>query len=220
MFIHQHPDAIDAGVFHNDVISVGHQHVLLYHERAFVDTAATVDRIARAFEATTGGELIRIEVSDAELPLADAVASYLFNSQIVTLPGGEMALICPAEARENGRASAVIDRVVSSQDNPIAAAHVADLRQSMQNGGGPACLRLRVVLTDDEQAAMHPGVRWSPALDEKLVACVEKHYRDALSPADLADPKLIAESRDAVAAIHQALGMADFDDFTDDDSHD
>src|SRR5581483_10057865 len=95
-----------------------------------------------------------IAASDAELSLADAVQSYVFNSQLVTLPDGSMALIAPAECRENPRVQAFLNRVLS-EDNPIRAVHYLDVRQSMCNGGGPACLRLRVVLTEGQLAAVH-----------------------------------------------------------------
>ena len=208
VFVQQHPDAIDAGVFHNDVIAVGHQHVLLYHEMAFVDTPMAVEAIAAAFSACTCGEaaLRPIAVTAEQAPLTDAVASYLFNSQLLTLPEGRMAMICPVECRERAAAARLLDELVAG-DNPIAALHFVDLRQSMHNGGGPACLRLRVVLTDDEIAAVQPGVMWSPRLHQALLDWINRHYRDELTPADLADPRLIDESRAALDELTRILGL-------------
>lgn len=207
----QNPAAIDAGVFHNDVISVGNENVFLYHEQAFVRTPRVVAELRRRYRALTGGELRAIKVPARAVPLRDAVTSYLFNSQIVTLPDGRapgrMALIAPRDCRENRRVHAFVAELIASGDTPLREAHYFDLRQSMRNGGGPACLRLRVVLTDDELAAIAPGVRFTPELDTRLVAWVKKHYRDRLTLRDLADPALLEESRRALDELTRLLGL-------------
>jgi succinylarginine dihydrolase len=193
MFVQQSPDAIDAGVFHNDVIAVGNGNALFVHEDAFVDQASLLDRIRFRFESFFDAPLYIIQVGASELSLADAVSSYLFNSQLITLPDGTMSLVYPTECDELGAARAVIDRVIA-EDNPIASAHAVDVRQSMCNGGGPACLRLRIVLTGAELLRTHQGVFMTPELYDQLVAWVERHYRDALAPDDLRDVKLLEES--------------------------
>ena len=159
--------------------------------------------------ATCGHELDVLEVPDAVVPLADAVSSYLFNSQLVTLPDGKMALIAPVESRENEQTNAFL----SDLRGPIATVHYVDLRQSMQNGGGPACLRLRVVLTEKALGAAHQPVFLTEALFAKLTHWVERHYRDTLSPADLADPQLLAESRGALDELTSILGLGILYDF-------
>ncbi len=206
MFIQQNPAAIDAGVFHNDVIAVGHENVLLYHENAYVDTATIMDQIKQRFTETTGEPLVAIEVTAAELSLDEAVRSYLFNSQLVTADTGRLVLIYPVECDESPAARAVIERILAD-DNPIAEAHVVSLRQSMNNGGGPACLRLRVVLTDAQRAAIHQDIRWTPTLHAQLADCIERRYRDELSPDDLRDPNLIAESWQTQSELQQILGL-------------
>lgn len=203
IFVQQNPDAIDAGVFHNDVISVGNGNVFLCHEHAFEDAAAVCDMI----DQHLGGELIRVMVTAAELPWADAVSSYLFNSQLVSVPGGRMALIVPTECRENDRAWAVLDRVLDDETNPIDDVHVVDVRQSMRNGGGPACLRLRVALSDDEWAKVAPGCRFTPELHTTLNAWVERHYREELPAEDIIDPQLMVESRAALDELTALLGL-------------
>ena len=205
-FVEQSPQAIDAGVFHNDVIAVGNESVLLYHAEAFAEPSQAMDGIRRRYADVCGGELAGIEISSAELSVEDAVATYLFNSQLVTLPNGAMAMICPTECGEHVRARAVLDGLVAA-DNPIEAVHFVDTRQSMRNGGGPACLRLRVVLTDAELAAAHQGVMFDQRLDEQLTVWVERHYRDELRPADLADVTLLEESRAALDELTGILGL-------------
>lgn len=203
----QNPAAIDAGVFHNDVISVGHENVFLYHEHAFVRTPTVIAELRRRYRALHEAELLALRVPARAVPLRDAVKSYLFNSQIVTLAPGRMALIAPRDCREQRRVHAFISELIGRGDTPLREAHYFDLRQSMRNGGGPACLRLRVVLSDDELAAIAPGVRFTPERHTQLIAWVKKHYRDRLALRDLADPALLDESRRALDALTQLLGL-------------
>jgi succinylarginine dihydrolase len=204
----QHPAAIDAGVFHNDVAAVGNQNVFLCHERSFVDQPAMLAEIRSKFRALCPAPLHLIEVTDEELTLEEAVQTYLFNSQIVTLAGGTMSLIAPAECESHPRARAVIDRLLSA-GSPVQSVHFLSVRQSMRNGGGPACLRLRVALNEAEIAATHPGVLLDDILYNRLVCWVTKHYREELSPNDLADPKLLDESRAALAELGAILELDD-----------
>src|SRR5690606_36006189 len=134
-----------------------------------------------------GQELQAIPVPAREVSLADAVRSYLFNSQLVTLGPDQMAMIVPTECREIPSVENFLEKLVAGEKSPIRQLHHVDLRQSMRNGGGPACLRLRVVLTPEEAAAMLPRIRVDDRLHETLVRWVQRHYRDQLHPDDLAD---------------------------------
>jgi succinylarginine dihydrolase len=204
VFLRQSRAAVDAGVFHNDVIAVANENVLLVHEEAFADGPAALTAIRGCYAAACGGDLVVIEVPAAEVSLAVAVGTYLFNSQLVSLPAGGMALICPIECREHVTTSRWLDQLVAS-DNPITAVYPVAVRQSMRNGGGPACLRLRVVLPPGELSALHPGAIVTPALLTSLEAWVHRHYRDRLTAADLADPSLLIESKralDELASLH------------------
>lgn len=203
----QTPAATDAGAFHADVIAVANLNVMLYHASAFgLGDHAALLAIAERFERTTQRKLYLLSATEAELPLADAVGSYVFNSQLVSLPNGTMALIAPSDCLLFEKARRYIDRLIAS-DNPIAAVHYVDLRQSMQNGGGPACLRLRVVLSEAQSALIPPGLIMTDDLYAKLTAWVHRHYRDHLSPADLADPALLTESRGALEDLSRILGV-------------
>jgi succinylarginine dihydrolase len=202
----QNPAVIDLGVFHNDVISVGNQQLFFFHALAFADREATMKELRTKWSALSEKPLVEFEVSANELPVEDAVASYLFNSQIVTRPDGKMSLIAPAEAHENERARRVIERLLAA-GTPIDRVEHFDLRESMRNGGGPACLRLRVVMSEAEIVASNPAVHFDDLLHGKLIAWVERWYRDRLEPADLADPKLLDESRSALDALSAILGL-------------
>jgi succinylarginine dihydrolase len=205
VFASQNPEVIDQGVFHNDVIAVGNGNVLFYHEQAFADEAATLDALRRAL-AGVDTELTALRVDSGAVPVADAVASYLFNSQLLTKPDGKMALVVPHECRENIAVARYLEQITAS-GGPVDELIGFDLRQSMRNGGGPACLRLRVTLTDIEAAAMHQGVILTEALYAQLVAWVERHYRDRVEPKDLADPQLAIECAGALEALTRVLGL-------------
>jgi succinylarginine dihydrolase len=205
VFAAQNPDVIDQGVFHNDVIAVGNGNVLFYHEQAFLDEATTLDALRRAL-ANVGADLAPLRVPTAAVPVADAVASYLFNSQLLSKPDGKMALVVPHECRENAAVAAYLAELTAS-GGPIDELVEFDLRQSMRNGGGPACLRLRVSLTDIEAAAMHQGVIMTEDLYARLVPWVERHYRDRVEPRDLADPQLARECAAALEDLERILGL-------------
>jgi succinylarginine dihydrolase len=212
VFVSQNPAVIDQGVFHNDVIAVGNGDVLFYHEQAFDDEAATLARLREAM-AGVGAELQALRVDTGAVPVADAVASYLFNSQLLSKPDGQMALVIPHECRENAAVARYLEQLVAG-NGPVDELIDFDLRQSMRNGGGPACLRLRVALTDDQAAAMHQGVVMTEALYATLVAWVEKHYRDSLTPQDLADPQLAIECAAALEDLSRILGLPRLYDLT------
>lgn len=196
VFARQGRAAINGGAFHNDVVCVGTRECLLFHERAFEDRAVMEADVRRAAEGLF--EPAFVEISEADLPMEDLVKSYLFNSQLLVLPGEDrLVLLAPGETRDNPRAHAAAQALASS-NGPIGRVDYVDVRQSMRNGGGPACLRLRVVLTEAELAAANPAQRLDAALHERLNAWAERRYRDRLAPADLADPDLIVEGREAL----------------------
>lgn len=202
--VRQSSQAIDAGAFHNDVVAVANEFVLFAHEQAFEDPAA-VRRVLPEWAKL-------IEVPAAVVSLDDAISSYLFNSQLVTLPSGSMLLVAPGEVGERPSTSAYLDELVAL-DNPIDEVEIVDLRQSMRNGGGPACVRLRVVLSADERAALRGRVLIDSDLLDTLQAWVTRHYRDELHPDDLADPALVEETHralDELTAILDLPGLYEF----------
>ncbi|WP_016855107.1 N-succinylarginine dihydrolase [Halomonas smyrnensis] len=200
VFAQQHPEAIDAGVFHNDVIAVGNGPVLLYHEVAFRDEQGTLD----ALRERMASPLIPVRVPVEAVSLEDAVVSYLFNSQLLTNPDGTMTLVVPGECQEREAVWRCLQDHLLAGHNPISEVVVKDVKQSMRNGGGPACLRLRVALSEAERAAISGRVLLDDALHGELVAWVERHYRDRLAPADLADPALASET---LAALDELTGI-------------
>lgn len=212
LHVRQAPEAIDAGAFHNDVVCVGNEDVLFHHARAFADPGA-VQRVREAFTAVTGGDLRVVTVPESRITLQEAISSYLFNSQLVTLPDGRMALVAPMECRDVGPVSDYLDEILDGGSSPIGALHLVDTRQSMRNGGGPACLRLRVVLTHDESAAVAPGVLADEQLIGRLEQWVHRHHRDRIGAADLADPSLLGENRQALDDLTGILRLGPLYDF-------
>jgi succinylarginine dihydrolase len=202
VFAQQNPAAIDAGVFHNDVIAVGHGTVLMCHEQAWVRQ----DEVLASLRERLGATFAPIVVPAAEVSLDDAVGSYLFNSQLLPCGDGRWILVAPAECRENPRVAAYLDGLLAGR-GPIAELLAFDLKQSMRNGGGPACLRLAVELTPVQRAALGAKVILDDALAARLDTWIRTHYRDRLAPQDLADPALVDESRRALDELTGILEL-------------
>lgn len=207
VFLQQSKAALDAGAFHNDVVGVANGTALFLHEQSFEDREGAYAAIRKAAPFV---EII--EAPRGAVSLADAIGSYLFNSQLLSLPGGEMALVLPKESEENARVKAFIDDTLS-RNNPINRALYLDVRESMRNGGGPACLRLRVVVSDAELAATNPNFILDDARADALEAWARKHYRDRLAPDDLKDPLFMEEALSTLDALTTLLGMGAFYDF-------
>lgn len=202
IYVQQDPSVIDEGVFHNDVIAMNTTRLMVAHERAFLHKEKFIDELKRV----AGGDFTYLEIPERELPVADAVKSYYFNSQLLELPGGEFVILAPGECESVPTAHASLQSLVEG-NKVVSQVHYLNVRESMRNGGGPACLRLRVVLTKKEAEGMHQGVVLSEARYIGLCAWVERHYRDALAPDDLRDPNLIGELDEAYAALEALLGM-------------
>lgn len=202
LFAEQHPEAIDAGVFHNDVISVGFENIFFYHERAFLHTEPTLLELKSHLP-----NLIDIRVNEHDLSLEKAVNSYLFNSQIVKDKNENLLLIAPIECQNDPEISSFL------KNTPFDAIHYFDLKQSMQNGGGPACLRLRVLLNEKEIEKTHQKLLLTEELYEKLKKWIHAHYRDSLIQEDLKDPQLLKESKTALDELTKLLELGSLYDF-------
>ena len=206
VLLRQSIDAIDAGAFHNDVVCVGALDTLFFHEMAFQDTKSALAAIRQAAEGLF--ELKPVMVPDAEVPISDAIRSYLFNSQLVQMPGEDrLVLVAPTETQEMESSRVFCEKMVSG-NGPIGRVEYVDVRQSMRNGGGPACLRLRVVMTEAEVNACHQGVLLDEEAIDELQDVVRATYRDRLAPSDLADPVFADECR---AAREQLLAVLDLE---------
>lgn len=206
IFALQAPQAIEAGAFHNDVVAVAHDNVLFHHEHAFADRDGLYAEIRTKAKGLF--EPVFVEVKAADVSLEDAVSSYLFNSQLLRLPGDEaLTLIAPREVRENNRTASVAKQLTAAPNAAIGHVEYVDVRESMRNGGGPACLRLRVVMTPEERTAAAQGFFLDDALSNKLSAWISKHYREEIAPDDLRDPNLVDETQTALDALTQILPL-------------
>lgn len=198
LFIEQSPDAIAAGAFHNDVVAVANERVLFTHEQAFADPEGTYAAIR---ERLPEAEIVVVPAS--VVSLGDAIRSYLFNAQLLTLPSGEMGLVIPLEAWETPSVRGWLEGHIAS-NGPIRRVLPVDVRQSMANGGGPACLRLRVVA---DPATVDPRFLLNEArlvLVEKVVAA---HWPEQIDPADLGRESLARSVIAARAALLEALAL-------------
>jgi succinylarginine dihydrolase len=202
IFTAQSDAAIQAGAFHNDVVAVANERVLFAHEQAFEDRAALYAEIARRMP-----EAEIIEVPASAVSIEDAIGSYLFNSQLLTLPTGEMALILPKECEENPRVWRYLQDLVAG-NGPIRQLHVVDVRESMRNGGGPACLRLRVAVSEEALGAVDPRFLLDEAKADALERLVEQHWPETIAPADLGTRELWEQ---AWQARRELLRMLEID---------
>jgi len=206
VFARQLPAAIDAGVFHNDVIAVGHDDLMLCHEQAFVDQEGVIQGLRRLRP-----ELRVAQISADAVDLRAAVRSYLFNSQLVTAADGRTVLVAPSEVRSDPAVTDAVDGLLA--DGFLDRVEIVDLTQSMGNGGGPACLRLRVELNDTETAAVPSGCLLDSEAVDALEVWVDRHYREELAVADMADPELLEESRRALDELTVMVGVGSVYDF-------
>jgi succinylarginine dihydrolase len=198
MFIEQNPAAIEAGAFHNDVVAVANERVLFTHAEAFADQAGAYEAMRAAFPA-----LEVVEVPAGAVSLAEAIRTYLFNAQLLTLPDGSMALIVPEECRESAAVWRWCETMMAS-NGPIRQVIPVDVRQSMANGGGPACLRLRVVC---DPARVDPRFLLDEAKADRIERVIADAWPEQIDPADL-DSESLAESVTAARyALLGALGL-------------
>jgi succinylarginine dihydrolase len=202
--------AIDKGVFHNDVIAASNQNFLLVHEKAWVNQQELIIELKKAFEDLCDIPLYVQEIQEKEITLNQCVKSYLFNSQIITLPDGSKCLIAENACRKDPAIRAFLDKMLSTPDHPISSIHYVDLKESMQNGGGPACLRQRIVLTENEINTIDANIFLTKDLYVKLKKIIETHYREELHLKDLQDVNLLEESYRAYEAFIQLLKLPNF----------
>ena len=202
----QNPDAIDAGAFHNDVVCVANQHVFLCHERAFKNQEQALNIINQKYKLLHNQDICFIIINNNQLPIEDAISSYLFNSQLLSKDDKSMMLFAPTESQSNPRAQAVINQILND-DNPINEVVYFDLSESMANGGGPACLRLRVVLGEEEIKSIRSEIFMSEKLYHDLEIIINKYYINNLTIEHLLDPAFLAICQEALDQISRILGL-------------
>jgi len=200
IFAQQSEEAIAAGAFHNDVVAVANERVLFAHEQAFADKGALIGALSATVE---GFEYV--EVASGEVPLEDAIRSYLFNAQLVTTPDGKPTLIIPMEARETPSVWSWIERHIAG-NGPIRKVEVVDVRQSMANGGGPACLRLRVVA---DPATVDARFIANEAKLDAMADIVRRHWPEQIHHDDLQSPALIADVETARGTLLESLDLGE-----------
>lgn len=200
IFVQQSEEAIAAGAFHNDVVAVANERVLLIHEKAFADRERVISECERLF-----AELQLVEVSQADVPVGDAITSYLFNAQLVSPPGGETTLIVPTECRETPTVWRWIEKHLAG-NGPIRRVEVVDVRQSMANGGGPACLRLRVVA---DAATVDPRFLVDEAKLDRIAEVIGRSWPEEIHNRDLQQPALIRDVESARAALLESVDLGE-----------
>jgi len=198
VFIEQNPEAIAAGAFHNDVVAVANERVLFTHAQAFADPHAAYDAMRAKFAA-----LEVVEVPADAVTLEQAISSYLFNAQLITLPSSEMALVVPTECRDSAPVWNWLEGMLAG-NGPIRQVIPVDVRQSMANGGGPACLRLRVVA---DPATVDPRFMLDDRTADLIERAIAAHWPEQIDPDDLGNAALARDVRAARASLLETLGL-------------
>jgi succinylarginine dihydrolase len=213
LFLKQNPQAIHNGVFHNDVIAVSNDHVLLVHEQAYAGGLSDIEKIHSAYEMmNTSHPLNLVTIKTFDLSLEEVVQTYLFNSQIITKPDGTMAMVAPIEVREllEGKAAILLEKLLQDAASPINEIHYVNLKQSMRNGGGPACMRLRVPMNQEQLGVLSntSSVLATDDVLEGLEALAKHYYPEYLTAEALANPELHLHSQAFLKGLEPLLRLS------------
>lgn len=203
LFLEQNSLAIDEGAFHNDVVCVMNEQVILCHEQAFADN---ISLITQRYEKLYKQEPIIIQISATDLSLQDCVSSYLFNSQLLSKPDGKMMLFAPMQTLHNPASAKVIKNILDD-NNPIDEVYYFDVSESMSNGGGPACLRLRLLLNNNELNNILPSVLFTEQSYEKLRLFIESYYPQEFNLSYLLKPDFLQLCNFIHEEIFKILGL-------------
>ena len=208
-YLQQHPRAIDKGSFHNDIASLSNENIFIAHEKAFLNRDV-LNHVLKHLELEVEN-FNYIEIPDKEIPLDDIISSYLLNSQLFTNGEGEMQLILPAEVQNYENCMQWLDKLKQTSD--VKLFDFVNIKQSMMNGGGPACLRLKVILNEDEIKKVNKNFILNDKRLELIEDLIEREYRDKLYPDDLKDPNLLDESRRVLDELTQIFGTGSIYEF-------
>ncbi len=209
-YVPQSARAIDAGVFHNDVIATAHRDLLIYHEWAF-DTDVDFDKNVRKKAKTIGFGVRLVAISNDMLSIEESVRTYFFNSQLVDIhrDSKRWLWVLPGECADSEGALRAIDWV-RERCPEIEALEFAPVTESMANGGGPACQRLRLPLNEVELASVNPVFRATPALLDQLSLIVGHLYPDSFAVGDILDRVFRGHVQAALAGIAATMSLEGF----------
>jgi succinylarginine dihydrolase len=116
-----------------------------------------------------------------------------------------MALIVPQEAWTNAAVRGWCDAMLAG-NGPIRQVIPVDVRESMANGGGPACLRLRVVA---DPATIDPRFLLDEARADALEALIAAHWPHQIDPLDIGNAALARQVEQARAALLDLLDLGE-----------
>jgi succinylarginine dihydrolase len=190
-------------------VSLANEEVFIFHQEAFADRVE-LERVLHHLKEHVKG-FHPIEILSEDISLDDLVSSYLLNSQLITVDNNEMMMLLPEEVQNHPNCMRWLDEIQSS--SPIKYLEFVDIRQSMMNGGGPACLRFKAVVNNDEFDRLNERFLLSPTKLMDLRTLVSKHYRDKLHPEDLLDIKFMQESYTFLDELTQLLDLGNIYNF-------
>ena len=173
ILLEQTKEAIDAGVFHNDVIAFGFKNTIICHEKAFSNQKQELKKLKKIFTNSLNAPLNIVEIANNSLSLNAAVKTYLFNSQVIEI-NNKFELICPIEVKENPNSYKITEKwVTNGLFNKV---HFVNIKSSLKNGGGPACLRLCLYLNDNEVKKIPTKFKLDKTKYKKISKIILEHY--------------------------------------------
>ena len=196
-YLQQSNRAIRYGSFHNDIVSTANENIFIYHEEAFESTQELKVILAKLKKLVPNFKPIKI--LNSEIDLQTIVSSYLLNSQLISLPSGGMMFLLPSEVKQYPNCMQWLEKI--SAEEEIKKIKFIDVKQSMRNGGGPACLRLRMIFNENEISSVNKNFLLDDNKIDLLTNLIENKYRDRLQPDDLLDPNLADESLEILDAL-------------------
>ena len=174
--------SVQKGVFHHDVVGMSHQDVLIIHELALEDQDHTLQLLQTMSQNILKKKLTIIQVSSEQLSLKEALDTYFFNSQFIKDQDGNVHLICAQQCNNHPKVSLLVDDLIAQK--VIEKVHYISLSESMMNGGGPACLRLRLPLTSKEFSNIPNCFKFSDEKYQEMVHFVHQFYPNQVRLAD------------------------------------
>ena len=107
------------------------------------------------------------------------------------------------ETEHNAPARAFLDRLLAG-NGPVHRVVPVDVRQSMANGGGPACLRLRVVA---DPATIDPRFLLDEAKAEIIERAIAGAWPEQIDTADIGKETLARAVVDARRVLLEAINL-------------
>ncbi|SEI00219.1 succinylarginine dihydrolase [Rheinheimera pacifica] len=194
----QSKEAISRGIFHNDIISMNSHDLLVFHQQAYEDHESLIEKLMAQ-------GICCVEIKAEEFSLEHALKTYFFNSEFISGKDGGLVLVMSKSCQHDAKVQVQLDRIQTAYSKEIKTMYV-DLDDSLRNGGGPACLRLRVQLNQEQFSAIPSQFLLTQNKLEALQEVVTRFYRESLSYEDVLTEIFQRNLQPVYTKLEQILG--------------